>query len=213
MKVVKRPLFTIAEIHISVEDGARPWQILLRDPGRYDRNGFSVAFGSADRLRQHAILEADWLALDGVAGKISNARMWIQKKLTLKPRPRGFHLVTQEIVAQLPELAGVGTGLVHFFLLHTSASLSLNENADPSVRHDFESYFNRAVPEKAAYFTHTLEGPDDMPAHIKSSLLGAGVMLPVSAGRLLVGTWQGLYLGEHRDRAGARSLVATLNGE
>ena len=213
MKVVKRRLFTIAEIHISVEDGARPCPILLRDPGRYDRNGFSVTFGSADRLRQHAILEADWLALDGVAGKISNARMWIQKKLTLKPRPRGFHLVTQEIVAQLPELAGVETGLVHFFLLHTSASLSLNENADPSVRHDFESYFNRAVPEKAAYFTHTLEGPDDMPAHIKSSLLGAGVMLPVSAGRLLVGTWQGLYLGEHRDRAGARSLVATLNGE
>ena len=139
--------------------------------------------------------------------------MWIQKNLTLKAKARGFFLVTDEIVQQLPELKKMQIGLAHFFLQHTSASLSINENADPSVRHDFESYFNRVAPENAAYFTHTLEGADDMPAHLKSSLLGVSLMIPIQNGRLALGTWQGIYLGEHRDYGGARKLLVTLNGE
>ena len=139
--------------------------------------------------------------------------MWIQKKLILKPRSRGFHLITREIVEQLPELLKIKTGLAHFFILHTSASLSINENADPHVRRDFESFLNRTVPENAGYYTHTMEGPDDMPAHIKSSMLGSEITVPVSSGQLTLGTWQGIYLGEHRDRAGRRSLIVTLQGE
>jgi secondary thiamine-phosphate synthase enzyme len=139
--------------------------------------------------------------------------MWIQKNLTLKAKARGFFLVTDEIVQQLPELKKMQIGLAHFFLQHTSASLSINENADPSVRHDFESYFNRVAPENAAYFTHTLEGADDMPAHLKSSLLGVSLTIPIQNGRLALGTWQGIYLGEHRDYGGARKLLVTLNGE
>ena len=139
--------------------------------------------------------------------------MWLQREITLRPRPRGFHLVTREVLEALPELAEVQAGLLHLFIRHTSASLTLNENASPDVRDDFEAYFNASVPEDAPYWTHTFEGPDDMPAHIKASLLGPSLSLPVSSGRLALGTWQGVYLCEHRDRGGSRSLLATLHGE
>jgi secondary thiamine-phosphate synthase enzyme len=139
--------------------------------------------------------------------------MWAQGEIRLDPRPRGYHLVTREVLAALPRIAEVEVGLLHLFIRHTSASLTLNENASPDVRSDFEAYFNAAVPERAQYWTHTLEGPDDMPAHIKSSLLGPSLTLPVAGGRLALGTWQGIYLCEHRDRGGPRSLVATLWGE
>ena len=139
--------------------------------------------------------------------------MWLQREITLRPRERGFHLVTSEVEAALPELGQLRAGLAHLFIRHTSASLTLNENASPDVRRDFESHFDAAVPEDAPYWTHTLEGPDDMPAHIKASLLGPSLSLPVSDGRLALGTWQGIYLCEHRDRGGARSLLATLHGE
>jgi secondary thiamine-phosphate synthase enzyme len=139
--------------------------------------------------------------------------MWLQREITLDPRPRGFHLVTREVEAALPELGDVRVGLLHLFIRHTSASLTLNENASPDVRRDFDSFFDDAVPEDAPYWTHTAEGPDDMPAHIKASLLGPSLSLPVAGGRLAVGTWQGIYLCEHRDRGGARRLVATLQGE
>jgi secondary thiamine-phosphate synthase enzyme len=131
----------------------------------------------------------------------------------LAPRPRGFHLVTLELLGALPELGDVGVGLLHLLILHTSASLALNENASPDVRRDFETWFNQAVPERAPYWTHTLEGDDDMPAHIKAALLGPSLTLPVASGQLALGTWQGIYLCEHRDRGGPRSLVATLWGE
>jgi secondary thiamine-phosphate synthase enzyme len=139
--------------------------------------------------------------------------VWLQREITLRPRPRGFHLVTREVLEALPELAEVEAGLLHLFIRHTSASLTLNENASPDVRDDFEAHFNESVPEDAPYWTHTFEGPDDMPAHIKASLLGPSLSLPVSSGRLALGTWQGVYLCEHRDRGGARSLLATLHGE
>ena len=136
--------------------------------------------------------------------------MWLQRQVTLRPRPRGFHLVTREVLDALPELRELRVGLAHLLLQHTSASLTLNENASPDVRRDFESHFNAAVPEGARYWTHTLEGRDDMPAHIKASLLGPSLTLPVAAGRLALGTWQGIYLCEHRDRGGSRTLIATL---
>jgi secondary thiamine-phosphate synthase enzyme len=139
--------------------------------------------------------------------------MWVQHEITLRPRPRGFHLVTREVLEGVPELGHVRVGLLHVFIRHTSASLTLNENASPDVRDDFEAYFDAAVPEDAPYWTHTIEGPDDMPAHIKASVLGPSLSLPVSRGRLALGTWQGIYLCEHRDRGGPRSLVATLSGE
>lgn len=139
--------------------------------------------------------------------------MWRQHEITLAPRPRGFHLVTREVLAALPEVSRVRVGLLHLFIRHTSASLTLNENASSDVRRDFESWFDEAVPEDAPYWTHTQEGPDDMPAHVKASVLGPSLSLPVSAGRLVLGTWQGIYLCEHRDSGGARSLVATLHGE
>ena len=139
--------------------------------------------------------------------------MWVQRELSLDPRPRGFHLVTREILGALPELEEVSVGLLHLLIQHTSASLALNENASPDVRRDFESYFNVVVPEDAPFWTHTLEGSDDMPAHIKASLLGPSLTLPVSRGRLALGTWQGIYLCEHRDRGGSRSVVATIFGE
>ncbi len=138
--------------------------------------------------------------------------MWIQREIELDARPRGFHLVTRDIVGALPELGDVEVGLLHLLIQHTSASLALNENASPDVRRDFESFFNAAVPEDAPYWTHTLEGADDMPAHIKASLLGPSLSLPVARGRLALGTWQGIYLCEHRDRGGSRSVVATLFG-
>jgi secondary thiamine-phosphate synthase enzyme len=139
--------------------------------------------------------------------------MWVQREITLDPRPRGFHLVTRDVLGALPELESVGVGLLHLLIRHTSASLTLNENASPDVRRDFETWFNEAVPERAPYWTHTLEGPDDMPAHIKSSLLGPSLTMPVAHGELALGTWQGIYLCEHRDHGGARSVIATLWGE
>lgn len=139
--------------------------------------------------------------------------MWIQKQIRLSPKPRGFHLVTAEILRELPELKQCQVGLLHVLIRHTSASLTINENADPSVRQDFESFFNRAVPENEPYYAHDDEGPDDLPAHIKASLLGAGVTIPVTDGSLNLGTWQGIYLCEHRDHGGSRSLVLTLLGE
>lgn len=139
--------------------------------------------------------------------------MWIQKHIRLTAKPRGFHLVTSEVLRQLPELSQINTGLAHVFLQHTSASLSINENADDSVRRDMESHFNELVPENAPYYEHIYEGADDMPAHIKSLLIGCEVTIPIKSGRLALGTWQGLYLGEHRVNGGSRQLVVTLSGE
>ena len=139
--------------------------------------------------------------------------MWLQRDITLSPRPRGFHLVTDEVVSALPELRDIRTGLAHVFIRHTSAALTLNENASPDVRRDFATWFDRAVPDGADYWTHTLEGDDDMPAHVKASLLGFSLTLPVSDGRLALGTWQGIYLCELRDRGGPRRLTVTLTGE
>jgi secondary thiamine-phosphate synthase enzyme len=139
--------------------------------------------------------------------------MWLQREITLRPRPRGFHLVTGEIESGVPELRELAVGLAHVFILHTSASLTLNENASPDVRDDFEAWFDAAVPEDAPYWTHTIEGPDDMPAHIKASVLGPSLSLPVRDGHLALGTWQGIYLCEHRERGGPRSVVVTLMGQ
>jgi secondary thiamine-phosphate synthase enzyme len=138
---------------------------------------------------------------------------WHQVEIHLRPRPRGFHLVTKEIVAALPDLARFRVGVAQLFIQHTSASLTVNENADPDVRGDMERWFDHAVPERAPYFQHTAEGPDDMPAHVKASLLGSSVTIPIRDGRLALGTWQGIYLGEHRDSGGSRTVVATLWGE
>ena len=139
--------------------------------------------------------------------------MWHQRQIRLRPQPRGFHLVTREVADALPELAEVRVGLAHLHLLHTSASLTLNENASPDVRRDFGSWFDRAVPEDATFWTHTDEGPDDMPAHIKTALLGPSLTLPVRDGRFALGTWQGIYLCEHRDRGGPRRVILTAFGE
>jgi secondary thiamine-phosphate synthase enzyme len=139
--------------------------------------------------------------------------VWIQEEITLRARRRGFHLVTDEIVDGVPSLRSLEVGVALVFMQHTSASLTLNENASPDVRRDFAAWFDRAVPDGADYFAHTLEGPDDMPAHIKSSLLGPSVTVPVSRGRFALGTWQGVYLCEHRDHGGPRSLVVTLFGD
>ena len=139
--------------------------------------------------------------------------MWIQTRIELRPRPRGFHLVTSEIVEGVPELGSISVGIATVFMQHTSASLTLNENASPDVRRDFAAWFDRAVPDGAGYFAHTLEGPDDMPAHIRTSLTGSSLVLPVSRGRLALGTWQGIYLCEHRNNGGARNVVVTAFGE
>jgi secondary thiamine-phosphate synthase enzyme len=139
--------------------------------------------------------------------------MWLQRVIRLPARPRGVHLVTAEVVEALPELRRASVGLLHLLIQHTSASLALSENASPEVRRDFESWFDRAVPEGAGYWTHTLEGEDDMPAHVKAALLGPALTLPVRAGRLALGNRQGIYLCEHRDQGGSRSLVATVWGE
>lgn len=138
--------------------------------------------------------------------------MWYQQTITLSAKSRGFHLVTEEIVDELRRLSDVQVGLLHLLLQHTSASLTLNENCDPTVRSDMEQHFLRAVPENAPY-KHDYEGADDMPAHIKSSLLGTSLLLPVSRGRLMLGMWQGIWLGEHRVQGGSRQIVATLQGE
>jgi secondary thiamine-phosphate synthase enzyme len=139
--------------------------------------------------------------------------MWVSRDIRLAPRPRGFHLVTGEVVEALPELGELGIGLLHVFIRHTSASLTLNENASPDVRRDFETWFSHAVPDGWSEFRHTLEGGDDMPAHVKASLLGPALTLPVRDGDLALGTWQGIYLCEHRDRGGSRTLTLTLMGE
>jgi secondary thiamine-phosphate synthase enzyme len=139
--------------------------------------------------------------------------MVFQKEITLSSRPRGFHLITSEILGAVPEIKHISQGILQVFIKHTSASLTINENADPTVRHDFESHFNEMVPENQPYYRHTIEGPDDMPAHIKSSLLGSSVSLPITNGRPNLGTWQGIYLCEHRDHGGSRKLVVTVFGE
>lgn len=139
--------------------------------------------------------------------------MWIQKEVTIAPRPRGFHLVTREILKQIPEVHSFRIGLMHVFIKHTSASLTINENADPTVRSDFENFFNHLVPEDQAYYEHTLEGSDDLPAHFKSSILGNAVSVAITNGELNVGTWQGIYLCEHRNLGGVRNLVVTIHGE
>jgi secondary thiamine-phosphate synthase enzyme len=139
--------------------------------------------------------------------------VWIQQQVTLRPRPRGFHLVTDEIASGVPELGSLEVGLALVFMQHTSASLTINENASPEVRRDFAAWFDRAVPDGADYFAHTLEGPDDMPAHIRSSLTGVSLVLPVRGGRLALGTWQGIYLCEHRERGGPRKVLVTAFGD
>jgi secondary thiamine-phosphate synthase enzyme len=139
--------------------------------------------------------------------------MWIQKEFKLKARPRGFHLVTDEVLKAIPELESIRCGLLHVLLKHTSASLTLNENADMTVRQDFENFFNKAVPENEYYYLHNYEGSDDLPAHLKSSILGATLTIPITNGRLNLGTWQGIYLCEHRNHGGSRSLVVTIQGE
>jgi len=137
----------------------------------------------------------------------------IQKELSIKPRGRGFHLITEEILSQLDELKGIKTGIAHIFIKHTSASLTLNENADPSVRSDMEKHFNKTIPENAPYYDHNTEGADDMPAHIKSVVIGSSVFVPLKDGRFNLGIWQGIYLCEHRNRGGNRKIVVTLIGE
>ena len=137
---------------------------------------------------------------------------WTQKEIRLPAVKRGFHLITDLLEAQLPELESIEVGLAHVFIKHTSASLTINENADPTVRQDFESHFNQAVPENAAYYRHTSEGPDDMPAHIKAAMLGSSVSVPISKGKFNLGTWQGIYLCEHRNHAAKRTVVVTLMG-
>jgi secondary thiamine-phosphate synthase enzyme len=139
--------------------------------------------------------------------------IWVQRDVQLEAVPRGFHLVTREVERGVPELSDIGVGLAHVFIRHTSASLTLNENASADVRRDFSSWFDRAVPEDASYWRHTSEGPDDMPAHIKASLLGPSLTLPVRGGEFAVGTWQGIYLCEHRDSGGPRKLTVTAFGE
>ncbi len=138
---------------------------------------------------------------------------WIQQPVRLEPKPRGFHLVTSEVIEQVPQIGDFDKGLAHIFIQHTSASLTLNENASPDVRGDFERHFNRMVPEDQPYYEHTIEGSDDMPAHIKASLLGNHLSIPIRDGELAFGTWQGIYLCEHRNHGGARNLLVTLYGE
>jgi secondary thiamine-phosphate synthase enzyme len=192
------------------DDPSVPWHRIVRADG-------SLAKGA----RQRALLEAEGVPFRGERVDMRMARlpaegvgaMWVQRQITLRPRPRGFHLVTDEVESAIPELRSVRVGLAHLFIRHTSASLTLNENASPDVRRDFEAWFHDAVPEDAPFWTHTIEGPDDMPAHIKASLLGPSLTVPVSEGRLALGTWQGVYLCEHREHGGARSVVVTVVGE
>ncbi|MDP6339957.1 MAG: secondary thiamine-phosphate synthase enzyme YjbQ [Candidatus Marinimicrobia bacterium] len=139
--------------------------------------------------------------------------MWIQKEISLNPKPRGFHLITDEVLNGLPQIQNIEIGTMQVFIKHTSASLTINEDADPTVRADFESHFNQMVPENSPHYRHTIEGPDDMPAHLKSSILGSSVNIPITNGRLNLGTWQGIYLCEHRNHGGSRWLVVTIQGE
>lgn len=139
--------------------------------------------------------------------------MWIQKQITLKAKPRGFHIITDEILRNIPELNKIKIGMMNIFIQHTSASIAINENVSSDVRRDFERYFNKTVPENENYFEHTLEGSDDLPAHIKSTIIGQSINIPVSNGSLNLGTWQGIYLCEHRNYGGNRDLVVTIWGE
>lgn len=139
--------------------------------------------------------------------------MWLQKKILISPKPRGFHLITSDIINNINIINTVKNGLLNLFITHTSASLTINENTDPTVRNDFESHFNQIVPEQQGYYSHTMEGPDDMPAHLKSSILGASINIPITNGKLNLGTWQGIYLCEHRNRGGSRKIIATINGD
>ncbi|MDC3166456.1 secondary thiamine-phosphate synthase enzyme YjbQ [Candidatus Marinimicrobia bacterium] len=139
--------------------------------------------------------------------------MWIQKNIAIEKKQKGFHLITDQLIDQIPEINKLNIGLLHVFILHTSASITLNENMDSSVRDDFESFFNHLVPEDQNYFRHTYEGSDDMPAHLKSSILGSSILIPIANGRLKLGTWQGIYLCEHRRNAGPREIMLTIYGE
>ena len=138
--------------------------------------------------------------------------MWIQKTITLSPKSRGFHIITHDVLENIPELKDLKTGILQLFIKHTSASLTINENADPTVRTDLESHFNMLAPENQNYYQHTFEGSDDMPAHLKASLLGSSVSIPITNGRLNLGTWQGIYLCEHRNRGSHRKLIITIQG-
>ena len=139
--------------------------------------------------------------------------MWFQKEISISPKPRGFHIITNDIINNISVMSTVKNGILNLFIKHTSASLTINENADTTVRSDFESHFNYLVPEKQGYYSHTMEGPDDMPAHLKSSILGSSIDIPITNGNLNLGTWQGIYLCEHRNRGGSRKIVATINGD
>ena len=139
--------------------------------------------------------------------------MWLQKKITIKKKPRGFHIITDQVLKQTPEIKKINIGLFHLFILHTSASITLNENTDSSVRDDFESYFNLLVPENQSYFKHTYEGSDDMPSHLKSSILGSSISIPITDGALHLGTWQGIYLCEHRNHGQRRNMLVTIEGK
>ena|SRR3990170_6091769 len=138
---------------------------------------------------------------------------WYQKEISLKPRGRGFHLITDEVMGQIPEIKNIKTGLMHILIKHTSASITINENFDPDVRSDMEKYFNKTVKENEPWYDHNSEGSDDMPAHIKSTIIGNSLTIPVTNGKLNLGTWQGIYLCEHRNRAGTRRIVVTILGE
>ena len=139
--------------------------------------------------------------------------MWIQQEISLPAKPRGFHLITNDILNSIPVIKTIKNGLLHVFIKHTSASLTINENADPSVRTDFESHFNHMVPEDQLYYVHTMEGSDDMPSHLKSSILGSSISIPITHGKINLGTWQGIYLCEHRNRGGSRNLIITIHGD
>ena len=138
--------------------------------------------------------------------------MWIQKTITLAPKSRGFHIITNDVLENIPELKDLKTVILHLFIKHTSASLTINENADPTVRTDFESHFNMLAPENQSYYQHTFEGSDDIPAHLKASILGSSVSIPITDGQLNLGTWQGIYLCEHRNHGSDRELVLTIQG-
>lgn len=139
--------------------------------------------------------------------------MWQQKEISLTQFSRGFHIITDEIIKEIPEIINISNGLLHIFIKHTSASLTINEDADPSVREDFETHFSKIIPDNAPHYMHTAEGPDDMPAHLKSSILGSSISIPILDGKLNLGTWQGIYLCEHRKHGGNRKLVLSIQGE
>ena len=139
--------------------------------------------------------------------------MWLQKNINIESSSRGFHIITEQVIDQIPEIKSINIGILHLFIKHTSASLTINENADKTVRNDFEKHFNELVPENQSYYQHTYEGPDDMPAHLKASILGSSLSVPISNGHLNLGTWQGIYLCEHRNNTFQRKMVVTIQGQ